>query len=259
MKIINELIKTEESVKEVLSSSLKIYKILCEENKNKLINKKFESNNNSIFFSSLEFLKHSYKLNISKSTISKHINLLATLGLITKIKLNQLDNDILIKSLKIQSKKYNHISFYSINKLDEKCINEIKEISQILCENNIKYYKINEKLLFNVFGKNFSEKIFVQKFKKSRKYYEKKEEYTDTINIIELLFKSQLVDFGFASKELIKENVIISKKEFNKIWNNLLDKYLLNEIRPNKNIKKKYNLKKYEPIVILRKEIFSVV
>lgn len=252
LQILNDVILADENVNDILNASIRFYEILCEENKCNLCNSKnFKYKDNSVFFSSLGYLKEKYNIAYSKSIIGKHINLLACLGLVTKVPLSEFDSSISSKTLSFKNKKYNHVSFYSINDINEDIVENLKKIAKTLSNEGIKYYKIDNKCLIEIFGEKFADKIFTQKFKKSQKHFNKEVEKNDCVGVIDLLIRSQIVDLGLASKELIREQVNVSKREFNKIWSIMLKKYSLTEIRPNKKIKEQFNLKKFEPICML--------
>ncbi|AMN31330.1 hypothetical protein BFS06_11565 [Clostridium perfringens] len=261
LSVLDELFSSNDEIRNLVGDAFCIYKILCKENVRNLVKNEYQYENNSVFFSSLEHLKERYNLSVSKAYICKQINLLATIGVITKVPINALPVDIsdTANNIKKSNKcRYKHINYYIINDLNTKAIKSLKEIIKVLIENDVKYYTIDSFLLKELFGEEFSKRVFVQEGigekKKEMNNYKKKENKA----YMDYLFKTQLIENGYISKEALRGTVKdMPKREFCDVWKNLLSKYLVSEIRPNKRLQKKLNLKNFEPVAVLdRKKLF---
>lgn len=255
------LINSNKNIKDFLGESLFIYKILCKENLRNIVSSKFQMENNTVFFSSTEFIKDNYNIDMSISTINRYINLLSILNLITKVKKEDLQEELFCNlnfKQKQKRKQINHISFYMINDIDsEDRLNEIKNKIEIFILNDLKRYEINRNIVSEFFSEEFANKIYVQN--KSGKYINKKEKDERLLEkeAIDFIFKTEIIDNGYSSKEKLRERVCsISNKAFNELWkdiiNNYKDKINVREVRPNNRMKKFLNLKTSEPVAIVR-------
>lgn len=207
---------------------------------------------NSIFFISTRFLKEKYKLPYAISTINQTINLYGLLGLLYKIPENEIENPIYFEYLKIKSKRAS-VSFYALAKFDEN-LNDIKLRSNILIENNIKYYALNKYLYmelkeqYDVFNLTYNCNLGGgDKIKKNQKISLEKDN-------MEVLFNKYLSTREIVAKEWIKRDLKIklSDTAFDKKWKEIIKGKRGISVKPTKSTKKKHNLISNQEVFIRR-------
>lgn len=240
------------NIRNLIGNKIDILKALNEIGNNNIL-KRLSYNEESIFFVSLSYIKANYVDNRAISTISQVINTLAVLGLINKVDEKNIPIEFINNAklrMSTDKTKKNHISFFIINNM-KKTLNEAERRAKILNDNKIKYYKINKKVITDLFGKFFTDKIYVQKTSCGNKKYKiEKQKITH-------LFIVSFCENGYVIKEDLLKETIMSYKTFDKLWRELTTSVECKIIKPNKLLKEKFNLKTNYSIVLREKNLVA--
>lgn len=178
------------------------------------------------------------KLKIDKTTISKKINILATLGLIEKLniysqKYNHANINIALN--KAYTHKSKSVIFFYIPNCTYKILFSANERAQQLIENNytIKYF--SKQMIINIFGQSFADEIFLDKRTIPKYYYN---QYNDVKhNLMKEIEKNSLMTFSSLKEEIFTQHS--KKHKFTKINLDNLIQNVTNELIKNKIIEKR--------------------
>lgn len=248
-----ELLQSYPNLYSLIKNHLGILRAMNEVGDNNLIGKFLQCNNEAIFFSSTKYLKNNYNVKYSTSVINQVINLFSVLGIISKIREQDVPSEYITISkerMKIDKCRYNHISFYTIPNMWD-ILDEAEKRAEILSKHNIKYYSMSHYVVKRVFGEDFANRIYVQKIYggvgkyKTKMFVNEKEKVKHFFNI-------SVIEKGFASKELLKKDSEMNDKNFNRLWLELIDNIDHVIVKPNKSMKQRHNLKTNKSVIIIR-------
>lgn len=223
-----------------------------------LMGRSLQYNNQAIFFSSTTYVKNNHNVKYSTSVINQFINLLSVLGLIVKVKEDYIPTEYLFMSknrMKIDKCRYNHVSFYTLPNMSD-VLSSAEDIANVLVNNNIKYYKISRNVVSDLFGEEFADEIYVQKIYRGTSKIKNKK-LSDEMEKIKHYFNISVIENGFVSKEILKRETNMNGKKFNKLWVELINNTEHFKVKPNKIMKKKYNLSTNENVIIIREKYKS--
>lgn len=118
----------------------------------------FESNN--VFFSSTSYIANISEK--SQSKISLDINILATLGFITKLKAKEVPKAMFdeAENFREMNKSYKMVNFYTIPLYDKVLLNTILERVEKLLKKNIKAKEITETKVIAVFKNRYADRVY---------------------------------------------------------------------------------------------------
>lgn len=252
-----EFLKSYPNLYKVVNKHLHILQVLNEIGEDKLIGKGMDFKGNSIFFSSMNYIKNNYIPSLSTSVINQVINMFSVLGLINKVPENSIPTEFITIAkdrMKIDKCRYNHVSFFAIPDMEE-VLSVAEGRAKIIIDNKIKYYTITKNVVRKVFGKEIEDEVYVQKSINDRN--KKTIKNRNDEELMKHLFSMSVIDYGFASKELIKKKIDISNKKFDRIWNKLIDSVDHIKTRPNKSMKIRHNLLTNEYVVIIKERYIS--
>ena len=188
----------------------------------------------------------------NKTTISKKLNILTTLGLIEK--LNIYDNKYIHSNIsnaigKAIKNKKKTVIFFHIPNYTHLLLKIANERAIKLYENNFTIKKFNKVFVIKVFGQNFANEVFLDKRKIPNIHYIQINEIKDII--INSINKKNFISLGE-----IKENIYqqclhynSNKLKYNAIENNIKD--VTNKLLKEKIIQKRKLMKK-------EKELYNI-
>lgn len=250
-----ELLKGYKNLYLVIKNHLSILHAMNEIGDSNLIGKSLQCNNEAIFFSSTKYVKSNHNVKYSTSVINQVINLFSVLGLISKVREEDIPAEYITMSkdrTKIDKCRYNHISFYTIPNMED-ILGEAENRAKILINHNIKYYSMSHYVVKRVFGEDFANQIYVQKVyggvskRKAKVFADEKEK-------IKHYFSVSVIENGFASKELLKKETEMNDKNFNKLWSELIGNVDHVKVKPNKAMKQRHNLITNENVIIVKEK-----
>ena len=227
---------TDSITKKVSKEKEDIYLELNKIGLENLFSKTLTHMENSMFFASTSYIKQRLNGRYSASTINKAINTFSVLGMINKVK----EEDIPIEFREGNKRKVqNFTSYYSIPKISDR-FSIIEEKSSLLDKHNLSYYNLTKKKVLEVFDKDTFDEVYIQKTYHGKHYLDN--EKIDLMNIFFRIFD----EYKYVSKELFYNSC---SKEYSKSF---LDKEFdeiakLNNfkiVRPNNRLKKSLNLKR---------------
>lgn len=246
IQLVDNAIKNDKNLNELISKHIEIYLSLNDYAiKNSLAFNSYSGE--SIFFVATRFLKETYNLPYSISTINQVINLYTLLGLIYKVPGSEIKSDI-YKAYENNPKKA-PTNFYCIPSLKLN-LPKIIDNSKNLIVQNIRYYNITKQTALSL--SNLNSEINYTKNRgggdKSKRAKESKCEKRE----IELLFLYYLEREGVVAKEWIKENKDITLKNtaFDKVWKKLISEHKGEILKPTNELKLKYQLKTKQDIFV---------
>lgn len=223
--------KTKKVSKEKEDIYLELNKIGLEN----LFSKTLTHMENAMFFASTSYIKQRLNGRYSASTINKVINTFSVIGMINKVK----EEDIPIEFREGNKRKVqNFTSYYSIPNISDR-FSIIEERSSLLEKNNLSYYNLTKKKVLEVFDKETYEEVYIQKT-----YYGKHYLDNEKLSLMNIFFNI-FDEYKYVSKDLFYSN---SPKEYSKSF---LDREFeaiaklnnLKVVRPNNRLKKTLNLK----------------
>ena len=191
---------------------------------------------NAMFFASTSYIKQRLNNRYSASTINKVINTFSVLGMVNKVK----EEDIPIEFREGNKRKVqNFTSYYSIPNIRDR-FSVIEEKSSLLEKHNLSYYNLTKQKVLEVFDKDIFDEVYIQKTYDGKHYQDT--EKLDLMNAFFNIFN----EYKYVSKELFYE---FCPKEYSKSF---LDREFdeiakinnFKVVRPNNRLKKSLNLKK---------------
>lgn len=208
----------------------------------------------NIFFASNSYIAN-FLNDYPLSTTNKVINLFAVLGLIQKIKEDDIPSTLLHESKMIADNRNlgNIISYYIVPPILD-VLAEANYRAEVLSKNGISYSNINRAKIAFVFGEEFANNIYVQNIQKNKIRKSNIPKHIHKLledNLLKILDSK-----GFATKKMIakkrlgKTTIKDREKELNKIWKALVLKHQLKYIKPNEEMKLKFGLKTNEYILM---------
>ena len=190
------------------------------------------------------------KLQKNKTTVSKKINILTTLGLLEK--LNIYDNKY--KHLNInnaieKAKKNNNktVIFFYIPNYTFSLLNSANEKAAKMLKNNFTIKKFNKNFVINVFGQEIANDIFLDKRKIPNLYFKQLENIKNIL--VEHLNTNNILSLNEFKNIVYKEYKIYNINHFNAINNNIDD--VLNILLKNNEIQKRRLIQK-------EKELYNI-
>lgn len=210
-------------------------------------------NNRITFFESTQFL--SEKTNLSKDSTSRYINYLCAIGFLTKANITELRNTEVTKSyikffeaienIKCSGNYDRYINAFHIKKYTENDLKNIDNNIRKLRNKGIAQSNISKANLEIHGFSDIAKKVYISSEQDSLEWYYK------SWNKIHKFINESIKNKGFTTKQEIKENVIINKKNNDNAISKILKYYnlklLYNYKLPTKEEKLKYKLndKKY--------------
>lgn len=188
----------------------------------------------------------------NKTTISKKINILTTLGLIEK--LNIYDNKYIHSNInnavkKAIKNKEKTVIFFHIPNYTHSLLKIANERAIKLCENNFTIKKFNKSFVIKVFGQDFANEIFLDKRTIPKIYYEQIKNIKTIL--IECLNKNNIISLNEFKKIIYIKYLDNSSDKFktnaidnniNDVINNLLKERIIQKRRLLKKEKELYNI-----------------
>lgn len=229
--------------KEMVKEKEDIYIELNKIGSENLFSKTLTHMEDAMFFASTSYIKSRLNDKYSASTINKVINMFSVMGMLNKIK----EEDIPVEFKESNKRKIqNFTSYYSIPKLED-IFNIVEKNSAILKENNVHYYNITKKKVLDLYGKEAFKGVYVQKT------YEGKSVSKDDTNYLSNLFLNLFDEYKYVSKDLFVKNCYNpahSKSFLEKEFDNYVKSNGFRFIRPNNRLKKKLGLTSNSSIAI---------
>ncbi|MGS2777463.1 hypothetical protein ACVBAX_08790 [Robertmurraya sp. GLU-23] len=208
------------------------------------------------------------------NTWNRNINIFCTVGLIKKVPIEKIENQMVIeraiveknklaKRLGIPAVALKEVTFYTIPFYDDELLSQAESIAKVLLENNFRSNGFSKTYLIKVFGQEFANNVFqderfiteysnyvtneIESFIIKRideKGYTTKD---DIINNLQInLSKINVTEYGFNKGS--KKNII--EREFNRSITQILIKNGLEYRKANKTIKEMYCLDGYKNIIL---------
>lgn len=222
--------------------------------KNNIHNRLLQYDGNSVFFTSNRYIAKKLKKNLTRT--NQYINLLCVLGLLIKIPDNNVPKGMLKTAKQIAKKKgYNRISFYAIpNFLDVLDAAEIN--AKLMSECRFSINSMSKVYVENLLGTDSASKTYLVPSKDSEHRKKIRED-------LEYIAISNITTIGYVTKDLIlKEKIFTNNKllnyetkkyELNRIIPDLIHKYDLVYVKPNKLLKTKLGISTNKYIIVQRK------
>lgn len=205
--------------------------------------------NQSVFFISNNYLKETYFPDRSISTVNNLINLFCVLGFMSKVPKEQLPKALLKKAeVYFKVKKVNNYTSYYLMHNWEDVIDGAELRAKILFDNRIYYHRITKKVIKELFGEDFMEKIYVQqtygrKPKAEPVFVKEQDMYYTESERLENKFIKEINTTGKCAKSTLFKSSYLPYLRFNKLWNSIIKKYNCREKYPTKNEIQRYGLR----------------
>ena len=207
-----------------------------------LFSKTLTHRDDAMFFASTSYVKQRLCHKYSSSTINKVINTFSVIGMINKIR----EEDIPIEFREGNKRKVqNFTSYYSIPRIKD-IFSNVEENSLVLAKNNLSYYNLTKKKVIEVFGEETYNETYVQKTYEGKSHTE-----TDKVNLLDIFFML-FREHNYVSKELFFESAPkgYSKSFLDKEFDGIVKANGFRSVRPNNRLKKKLGLKGNSNVVI---------
>lgn len=229
-------------IKQISKDKEDIYLELNQIGLENLFSKTLTLKGDAMFFASTSYIKQRLSNKYSHSTIVKVINTFSVIGMINKIR----EEDIPIEFREGNKRKVqNFTSYYSIPRAQD-VFASAEQKAELLANNNVSYYNLTKKRVIDVLGKDVYSETYVQKT-----YEGKQHTQTDKVNLLDIFF-SIFKENKYVSKELFYENAPkgFSKSFLDKEFDNIVKCNGFRSVRPNNRLKKKLGLKGNSNIAI---------
>lgn len=223
--------KTKEVSKEKEDVYIELNKIGLEN----LFSKTLTHMEDAMFFASTSYVKQRLNHKYSSSTINKVINTFSVIGMINKIR----EEDIPVEFREGNKRKVqNFTSYYSIPRITD-VFSTVESNSALLAKHNLSYYNLTKKKVLDIFGEDAYKGVYVQKTYEGK--YHSDNEKSCLMDIFFTIFK----EHKYVSKELFYDNAPkeYSKSFIDKEFEQIAKANNFKVVRPNNRLKKKLGLK----------------
>lgn len=207
-----------------------------------LFSKTLTHREDAMFFASTSYVKQRLSHKYSSSTINKVINTFSVIGMINKIR----EEDIPIEFREGNKRKVqNFTSYYSIPRIKD-VFSTVEQNSLLLAKNNLSYYNLTKKKVIEVFGEEKYNGTYVQKTYEGK--YHTQTDKSNLLNIFFMIFK----EHKYVSKELFFDSAprSFSKSFLDKEFDSIAKSNGFKTVRPNNRLKKKLGLKSNSNVAI---------
>ena len=228
--------------KEVSKEKEDIYAELNKIGLENLFSKTLTHMENAMFFASTSYIRDRLNGKYSSSTINKVINTFSVIGMINKVK----EEDIPVEFREGNKRKVqNFTSYYSIPNISDR-FSAIEEKSKDLQENNLSYYNLTKKKVLEVFNKDTFDEVYIQQTYHGKTYVD--DERLSFMNIFFNIFN----EYKYVSKDLFYNNCPkgYAKSFLDKEFEDIAKLNNFKIVRPNNRLKKTLNLTKNSNVAI---------
>lgn len=200
-----------------------------------LFSKTLTHREDAMFFASTSYVRQRLCNKYSASTINKVINTFSVIGMINKIR----EEDIPIEFREGNKRKVqNFTSYYSIPRATD-IFSIVEQNSSLLAKNNLSYYNLTKQKVIEVFGEEKYNGTYVQKTYEGKHHTD-----TDKANLLDIFF-TIFKEHQYVSKELFYDYAPkgFSKSFLDKEFDGIVKYNGFRSVRPNNRLKKKLGLK----------------
>ena len=208
MEIIDNILINKDSeyknLRKMLSLSYNYIAALYQECKEKL-HDCFTLNGDNLFFVSNAYLANKMGKKKADKT-NQYINLMCALGLVNKIKYENLDKKIIDKALELAEKKHrNAICFYNIPALSNEVLMTAEERAELMYKNGFSIKGISRVYVAGLWGEEFANTVYQVKF-------ERTDSNTAIFDFLALTINKSIKEQGYFTKDMLyAANLRLSK------------------------------------------------
>lgn len=231
--------------------------------RNKIIGLNAHNGQGFMFFGSVRHLSRTFGYG-DKSTWSRNINLLAALGFVIKIPVEELPSkmrgkagfhkEFLKHSMRLSKQEIREINFYAIPVYEKTMLNQAEEIAKKMKETGFRLNSINRNYFQINFGEDFAKKVFPNEHRQASEYSEYVAGKIENFILSEIEKNGYVAASGIFTK--VKVNVPkggsskeMVTREFNRRKRDLFDTYGLVLTKANKELVEAYNLPGYIQVI----------
>lgn len=241
----------------ILKPRLKYLSLINHYGLSKISSEKYIYNNENLFFVSYRYFAQKY--GISVTTATRNINLFAVLGLLQKVPLDEINQEIAQKALSEAKGKdvLKTVNFYIIPRFWD-VAEKAERIAKTLLDNKFCITKcMNKFYLIKIFGQKFADSVYNDERVISKR--------SQTIaKRLETTLLKLIKEQGYATKDQVISKTILSgrlkatredkEREFYRSLPSFLERNSLKCITATKKLVTKFNLKGYIKIIVPKDE-----